>query len=96
MTITPLTSSERARLRAMAHELKPVQHIGKEGVTEAVLRSVDEAFRTRELVKIRVLETAPGSAREIADAIIAARPNAQVVQTIGRVAVLYLPQEEAT
>lgn len=93
VVIGSLDSKQRAELRSRAHKLKPAQHVGKEGVTEVVLHSVDEALNTRDLLKIRVLDNAPGSPREMAEEIAAAREKVQVVQVVGRVAVLYRPLE---
>lgn len=78
----------------MAHGLKPVLQVGADGVSERFLASLDEAFHTRELLKIRVLEGSDLSAREAADALAAARPDVEVVQTIGRVVALYRPFPE--
>lgn len=89
-----LTSKQRAHLRSLAHGLKPVVHVGHEGVTAAVAASIVEAFNQRELLKVRVLETAPGELRETADAIVEAVPDAHVAQTIGRIVVLYRPDPE--
>lgn len=86
-----LTSKQRAHLRSLAHSLKPVVHVGTDGVSDAVLRSVEEAFNTRELVKIRVLDGAPEGPRETADAIVEALDGVRVVQTIGKTAALYRP-----
>ena len=87
--MTRLTSKQRAHLRALAHHLKPVAHIGAEGLTEAALRGILEAFNTRELLKVKVLESAPAGARDTADAIVARLEGVHVAQTIGRTAVLY-------
>ena len=79
----------RAHLRSLAHHLKPILQVGTEGVSEAFLRSLEEAFNTRELLKVKVLEGAPEEARATGDAIAARLPNAHVAQTIGRTLVLY-------
>ncbi len=55
------------------------------------LRSLEDAFRTRELLKIKVLESAPVGASESADRVVAEAAGVQVVQTIGRTVVLYRP-----
>ena len=57
-----LSPKQRAQLRSLAHPLKPVFHIGKDGVTETVLRSLLEAFTARELLKVKVQSAAPLSA----------------------------------
>ena len=89
-----LTSKQRAYLRRLAHPLKPVVLVGGEGVTDALLASVREAFNSRELIKVKVREAAPESARESADRIAGALDGVQPVQVIGRTAVLYRPFPE--
>lgn len=84
-----LTAKQRAHLKSLAHPMKAIQHIGKEGVTEAVTESVDAAFRTRELLKVKVLETAPAEVRATGETLVAALPDAELVQVIGRTLVLY-------
>jgi RNA-binding protein len=84
-----LTSKQRAHLRSLANHLKPILQVGTEGVSDAFLGSLREAFRTRELLKAKVLEAAPEGARETADAIVERLPGVHVAQTIGRTIVLY-------
>jgi RNA-binding protein len=84
-----LTSKQRAHLRSMANPLKPVVHIGTDGLTDAALVAVAEAFNTRELLKVKVQEGAPHGARETGDRIAAALHGVHVAQTIGRTIVLY-------
>ena len=90
-----LTSRQRAHLKSLAHSLKPILQVGKEGVTDALARSIEDAFHTRELFKLKVLDSAPIEAREIANMIAGAIDNAHVVQVIGRTIVLYRPDPEA-
>ncbi|MGW8265391.1 MAG: ribosome assembly RNA-binding protein YhbY [Longimicrobiales bacterium] len=92
--MTTLTSKQRAHLRFLAHHLKPIVHVGNEGVSRALLKTVEEAFNTRELLKVKVLEGAPEGPRETADLIVAALEGVQVAQTIGRTLVLYRPHPE--
>jgi RNA-binding protein len=92
--MTQLSSKQRADLRSLAHPLKPILQVGAEGVSEPFLTSLDEAFNTRELLKIRVLDTCDLNLKEAARAIVEARPEVEVVQTIGRVAALYRPFPE--
>lgn len=89
-----LTPKQRAYLKSQAHHLKPVVYVGKEGVGDATLRSVEEALNTRELIKVRVQEAAPLDVREAGAELEARVENARLVQTIGRVAVLYRPHPE--
>jgi len=92
--MNPITPKQRAALRRLAHPLKPIVLVGAEGVTDAVVQSVRDAFNTRELLKVKALESAPTPIREIADQIAAGLGDAQTVQTIGRTAVIYRPDPE--
>ena len=86
-----LNSKQRAFLRSMAHHLKPVVHVGSEGVSAALLASVGDAFNTRELLKVKVLENAPEDPRTTGDRIVEGLADTHVAQTIGRTIVLYRP-----
>lgn len=84
----PLTGKGRAALRAEAHHLNPIVHIGQQGITPAVTQSLNDALRTRQLVKIQIGKNADVSAKEAAT-LLAARLNAEVIQVIGRTVSLY-------
>ncbi len=88
-----LTSKQRAQLRGMANSLETILQVGKSGLSDALLQSVDESLEARELIKLRLLETAPLSVREAADTV-AARVGADVVQVIGSRFILYRPSRE--
>lgn len=92
--MTNLTSKQRAHLRSLAHHLKPIVQVGGEGVSDALLKTIQEAFNTRELMKVKVLEGAPDDPRRTADRIVAALEGVHVAQTIGRTVVLYRPDPE--
>ena len=89
-----LSSKERARLRGEAHPLKPLVHVGKEGVTTAVVRGVEQALSGRALLKVRVLEAAPEQVRDVAHALAARIDGCTVLQVLGRTATLYRPLPE--
>lgn len=63
--------------------------MGKEGLTDAVERAVADAFNTRELLKVKVQESAPMSAAATGEALAARLDDVQLVQVIGRTIVLY-------
>jgi len=84
-----ITPKQRAHLKSLAHHLKPVVYVGKEGVTDSTIRSVEEALNTRELIKVRVQEAAPQDVREAGAELERRVEGSALVQTIGRVAVLY-------
>ena len=84
-----LTAKQRAKLRSLAHPLKPIAQIGKEGVTESALAGLLENFNSRELLKVKVQGGAPLSAAEAGEEIARRLPDVHHVQTIGRTIVLY-------
>lgn len=84
-----LNPKQRAHLRSLAHHLKPIQQIGKEGLTEAVVRTIQDALNTRELLKVKVQEAAPLSARDAGAELAQRIEQAEHVQTIGRTVVIY-------
>lgn len=83
-----MTGKERAALRAECNRLKPTLHVGTEGLTPAVVQALDEALRTRELVKVQLNKSADVSAKEAANQL-AGRVRAEVIQTIGKTTTLY-------
>ena len=88
-----LTPTERRALRARAHALHPVVMIGEAGLTPAVLKEVDIALRSHELIKIRVL----GDDRDLRAAMIGdicAALDAAPVQQIGKILVVFRPRPE--
>ena len=88
-----LTSPQRRALKARAHKLDPVVHIGAKGLTDDVVTEIDRALKAHELIKVR----AAGLERdERAQAIssICERTGAQAVQQVGKVFVLYRKNDE--
>jgi RNA-binding protein len=83
----------RASLRAECNQLQATVHIGKDGLTQAVMQSLDDALRTRELVKVALNKTV-GVTAKAAAADLAAAVGAEVIQTIGKTATLYRQNPE--
>ena len=83
-----LTSKQRAYLKGLASTLAPVFQVGKASLTPEVTAAVEEAFHTRELIKIAVLKNCMDDPRQIAEAL-AERTHATVVHVIGKKIVLY-------
>lgn len=83
-----MTSKQRAYLRGKANTIDAIFQIGKGGVTEVLLKQLNDAIEARELIKITVLETAPANAKELAEEI-AVGTNSVVVQTIGNKITLF-------
>lgn len=88
-----MTSKQRAYLKSLASNINPIFQIGKSSLTAEFTQAIDEAFNTRELLKIAVLKNCADDPNEIA-AMIAERTHSQVVQVIGKKIVLYRPDKK--
>lgn len=83
-----MTSKQRSYLKSLAVNLETIFQIGKGGVSEEMCAQLLNALNARELIKVKVLETAPSSAREISEQI-SKKIGAVVVQVIGTKIVFY-------
>jgi RNA-binding protein len=88
-----LKGRERAELRAEAHHLNPTVHVGKDGISPALITSLDDALRTRELVKVKLGKNAELSAKDAA-ASLASATSSEVIQVIGRTATFFRENRE--
>jgi RNA-binding protein len=79
---------ERAELRAEAHHLSPTVHVGKEGMSAALITSLDDALRTHQLVKVKLGRSVDVKTRDAAAAL-ALATKSEVIQVIGRTATFY-------
>ena len=59
-----MTGKERAEFRKQANSLQTIQQVGHNGIGDELIKNVDAALTARELIKLRVLETCPHTARE--------------------------------
>lgn len=75
-------------LRGLGHHLDPVVHVGKEGVSETLVKAAKEALLAHELVKVKVLQECPIDRKEVGPAL-AEQSEAALVQILGRTILLY-------
>ena len=83
-----ITSKQRAFLRSLANDIDTILMVGKSGIGSDVIKQADDALFAREIIKAKVLETAPVSAKEAGEQI-AEQTHAELVQVIGSKFVLY-------
>lgn len=83
-----LTSKQRAILRSKANSMETIMQIGKSGVTETLVKQVDDALIAREMIKLKVLENSLLTAREVAT-ILSEKTGCDIVQVIGTRVVLF-------
>ena len=77
-----LTSKQRAFLRSVASNEDTILMLGKGGMSADIIKQADDALTARELIKIKVLETAPDDIKDIAGELSQAT-DSEVVQIIG-------------
>lgn len=88
-----LTTKYKQQLRAQAHKLKPVVLIGGNGLTNAVENEIDRALYDHELIKIRIASEDREERRQIFQET-CDKLNVELVQVIGKTAVLYRKNKE--
>jgi RNA-binding protein len=88
-----LSSKQRAALTSLAGKTETLFQMGKSGLTENLIKQVEQALTARELIKIGVTRTSPLPAKDAA-ARLAGRTNAEVVHVIGSKIVLYRANPE--
>ena len=78
-----MTTKQRAKLRSMCNTMEPILHIGKDGITDNLVKQCWDALEARELIKVQVLNTAPFESTRAACDALCARVHAEGVQVIG-------------
>ena len=88
-----ITGKQRSYLKKLAHDLDPIVFIGKNDLTENIIKEIDSLLELREMVKVKIQEgsllDAKDTANEVADML-----GAEFVQAIGRKFVLYRRAKE--
>ena len=88
-----LSESQKKYLRGLGHALKPVVMVGEAGLTDAVLTEFESTLDHHELIKVRV-KVGDREGRDQVIAKLCESGNAQLVQRIGNMALLYRENPE--
>ena len=83
-----MTSKDRAYLRGLAMKMEPTAQVGKNGVTDTLIKQIDDQLEAREMIKVSVLQNSDLDAKAVANDI-AAETNAEIVQVLGFKITLY-------
>ena len=83
-----MTSKQRAYLRGLANTIDSIFQIGKGGISDNLIKQLNDALEARELIKISVLETAPDNAKDLGVEI-AEATNSTLVQVVGNKITLF-------
>ena len=88
-----LTGKQRKHLKSLAHHLEPVVRVGKGQVSQQVVSETVRTFEAHELIKVRV-DADQAELRKQLAAELAAQAGAQLVGTVGKIAILYRAHPE--
>lgn len=84
-----ITTKQRAFLRGLANHEPSILQIGKDGISDALIKNIDEALDARELVKVSILETCDIEPKDVMAQVLGAIEHSEPVQVIGRKIVIY-------
>ena len=93
MATSTLSGPQRRHLKSLAHPLVPIVLLGKEGLSEAVCKAAAVALRDHELIKVKLPQVDKAERQSLAQQLAEGTESA-LVQSIGRVVVLYRPHPE--
>ncbi|MEC7225668.1 MAG: ribosome assembly RNA-binding protein YhbY [Candidatus Latescibacterota bacterium] len=88
-----LSGKQRRYLRGQGNPIKPTVYLGKDGISDALLNSLKEAFNNRELVKVRIEKSCELERKE-AGRLLAQAAVAHMVQVLGHTLLLYRPDPD--
>lgn len=87
-----LSNGQRQYLRRLAHDLRPLVQIGKQGLTEQALATIDRTLAARELIKVKFLDF-QDEKHELSETI-AAQLDTILIGVVGNVAIFYREQPD--
>lgn len=91
--MTTMTGKDRAALRGEAHHLQALVHVGTSGLTPTLFQALDDALRTKELVKVQIGRNVDVKPKDLAQAL-ALETKSTVIQVIGRTVTLFRENPE--
>lgn len=88
-----LNNKQIAKLKGLANPLKPIVLVGKDGLSDNLFSSIDDAFNTHELIKVKMLKSCSLTSNELIIEI-CSNCHCEHVQSIGKVLVFYKRNKE--
>ena len=87
LTVKMLKPGDRKYLKGLAHHLKPVVHVGKQGLIANLITTLNKALDAHELIKVKFVDLKE-QRRELSLEI-ATRTNSELAGLVGNIAILY-------
>ena len=88
-----MKGKQRQFLRGLGTGLRPTAYLGKEGISDGLVKSLEEAYANSELIKVRIERSCPLSRKEAAPEL-ARVTESHLIQILGRTVLLYRPDAE--
>ena len=81
-------------LRGRAHSLKPVVFLGQKGITDALIRSAQEALDRHELIKVKFIDLKKKKQKKDIAAALGAKTGSLMAGMIGHIAIFYRQHDD--
>jgi RNA-binding protein len=89
-----LGGKQKRKLKSLAHHLKPVVLIGKNGISSSLMASLEDALQAHELIKIKFIDFKDEKRDLLKE--IAAQTGAEVISLIGNIATVFRQHADET
>lgn len=93
MKLPILTGRQKKYLRGLGHHLDHMVIVGREGLTDNLIASCNEAIVAHELIKIKLGQNCPLSKKEAGE-LLAEKTGSHLIQLIGKTVLLYRPNTD--
>lgn len=88
-----MKSRQKKYLRGLGHHLDHIVIVGREGVTENLISSCNDAIKAHELIKVKLGQNCPLAKKEAAE-LLAKMTGSHLIQLIGKTVLLYKPNPD--
>lgn len=89
-----LSGSAKRHLIKLAHDLKPILHVGKNGVSSNLIAAIDKTLMNHELIKVKFLDHK--SERKELSMAIAEKTGSELLRVIGNTAIFYKESRDSS
>ena len=83
-----MNSKQRAYIRGLANNIDAIFQVGKNGVSDNLIKQLSDALEARELIKVNVLENSGFEVNELG-ILLADKTNSELIQTVGNKITLF-------
>ena len=88
-----LTNPQKKQLKALANTLEIKYQVGKFGITDTVIETLDKGLEAHELIKVNVMKALETPIMEVA-LDLSSKLHAEIVQVLGRSIILFRINKE--